>query len=148
MNKLHNQYLQKLKRIYNPQEKTLQKMKRIHNPQKRTDKSTTSECNNTHCAKGISYENKEIMTSSYRNAQCRNPPPCRGLDDPTQHEEVPLEVSVSVEKEVSQLLIMDKIKPENPKDLTKEDRRAPIGYVMSLKEKRDVKIKGRDSKTK
>ena len=38
-----------------------------------------------------------------------------------------------VEKKVIQLLTIDVIKPDKPKDLNKEDRCASLGYFLSLK---------------
>ena len=36
---------------------------------------------------------------------------------------------------------MDEIRPDDPKDLTKEDSHDLLGYLMLLKVKRDVRIK-------
>ena len=51
--------------------------------------------------------------------------------------------AMTMEKGVRQLLKMDSIEPHNPKDNTKEDQHASLGYLIFLKEKRDGSINGR-----
>jgi hypothetical protein len=43
----------------------------------------------------------------------------------------------AIEREVRQLLDMDAIEPDDPKTLSRDDRRAAMAYLMFLKEKRD-----------
>ena len=43
----------------------------------------------------------------------------------------------AIKKEMIQLVMMDALDPENPKDTRKKDRRAAMDYLMLLKDKRD-----------
>ena len=47
----------------------------------------------------------------------------------------------AIEKEVCQLVTMDALDPDNPKELSREDLRDSMAYLMFLKEKRDGNIK-------
>ena len=48
-----------------------------------------------------------------------------------------------IEKEVHQRVTMYALEPDNPKELSREDCRAAMAYLMFLKEKRDSNIKAR-----
>ena len=47
----------------------------------------------------------------------------------------------AIEKEVRQLVTMDTLDPENPNELSREDCRSVMAYLMFLKEKWDGTIK-------
>ena len=49
----------------------------------------------------------------------------------------------AIEKEVRQLVTMDALETDDPKDLNREDHRAVMVYLMLLKEKREAAIKSK-----
>ena len=49
----------------------------------------------------------------------------------------------AIEKEVCHIFTMDILEPDDPKDLSREDRRSVIAYMMFLKEKQDGTINAR-----
>ena len=40
---------------------------------------------------------------------------------------------ITIEKEVRQLVTMDSLDPDNPKELSREDRRVAMAYLIFLK---------------
>ena len=48
-----------------------------------------------------------------------------------------------IKKEVRQLVMMDSLEPYDPKELSREDRRSAMAYLMFLKEKQDGTINAR-----
>ena len=47
----------------------------------------------------------------------------------------------AIKKEVIHIVTMDTLEPDNPKELSREDCRATMAYLMFLKEKLDGTIK-------
>ena len=47
----------------------------------------------------------------------------------------------AIKKELHQLITMNDLDPDNPKELRREDHRSAMAYLMLLKEKRDFTIK-------
>ena len=48
---------------------------------------------------------------------------------------------ITTEKEVNQLVTMDALDPDNPKELSREDHRAAMAYLLFLKEKWYITVK-------
>ena len=51
--------------------------------------------------------------------------------------------TAAIDKELRYLPTIEKIKPDDPKDITKEDQCALLGYLMFFREKFNVSIKVR-----
>ena len=113
--------------------------KQIQNPQKQTQRllletETNSQSKNTQCAKGTrSGEKHEDLLIQHCEMQEHCPTAEVTMNQYNVNKVLQKfydQGAVTIEEEVRQLLIMDAIKLEKPKDLAKEYQHTSLRYLM------------------